>query len=331
MILKNGIKKLYYILLRTLYRKEPRGQELINRYCANYGIPKEANITENDILEHWHLELELTKQLLESTTDNRWDVFEKCYTTLYTKLEWLNKFIDKHSPTPPEILFKDWAYLIGEAPKKIYEVGSGRAEMISYLASLGHECKATEITRERGEKHVSAKLDNLDWGISDGVHFEKFEAPNTYDFVISNQVIEHMHPDDFPEHCKHVRSILKPEGKYIVCAPHPWHGPADISAVFKYDKAIGMHLKEYTNYEIYSHLKRAGFKKVTAIYRPPKIFINFFNATDSPRSSYVFTIYLFLTESILSLIPRIFVDQKIKYFAKTLLFSENTFFVTQKN
>jgi SAM-dependent methyltransferase len=203
--------------------------------------------------------------------------------------------------------------------------------MISYLAGHGHECKATEITRKRGENHALSKLDNLEWGISDGVHFERFEPFNTYDYVISNQVIEHIHPDDLVEHCKNVRSILKPEGSYIVCSPHVWHGPSDISAVFKYDKSIGMHLKEYTNFELYKCLKKAGFKKVLSVYRAPKVLIHFFGLKDVPRVSSNFMVYLFLIEKIFSLIPRILVDRKIISFAKTLFFFGNIFFVAQKN
>jgi SAM-dependent methyltransferase len=329
MIIKDCIKKLYWRVINKFSWNEPRGQELINRYRWNYGLPMDLDLTEGMILKHWDLEKQLTKQLLESTDDNRWEVFDRCYTTLYSKLEWLNKYIDRDNEIFPEILYKDWAYLIGAPPKKVYEVGSGRGEMISYLTGLGHHCKATEITRERGEKHVSSELDNLEWGVSDGVHFERFESLNTFDFVISNQVIEHMHPDDLAEHCQHVRSILKPTGKYIVCTPHVWHGPADISAVFKYDKAVGMHLKEYTNFEIYNCLKRAGFKKISSVYRAPKILIQYFGLKDIPRVSSVCMVYLFLIEKIFSLIPRIFVDQKIKSIAEHLLLSNNIFIVAK--
>ncbi len=73
--------------------EEPRGQELIDRYKRNYNIPTDAEITEEMILVHWELEKRLTKELLESTPENRWDVFERCYGTLYSELWWLNKFI----------------------------------------------------------------------------------------------------------------------------------------------------------------------------------------------------------------------------------------------
>ena len=132
--------------------------------------------------------------------------------------------------------------------------------MISYLASLGYECRATEITRERGEKHVS-RYPNLTWTISDGVHLDKFEPVNSYD-VVSDQVIEHLHPEDVVGHFKGARNILKNEGRYIFAMPHKFFGPWDVSRIFKKAKPKGMHLKEYTVYETVSALRSAGFARI---------------------------------------------------------------------
>ena len=46
------------------------------------------------ILKHWELEKKLTKILRDSTTENRWEIFEKCYTKLYNELDWINEFVD---------------------------------------------------------------------------------------------------------------------------------------------------------------------------------------------------------------------------------------------
>ena len=72
--------------------REPRGQELINRYKKNYNLPTDVNITEEMILAHWELEKRLTKELLASNPENRWEIFEHCYSTLYSELWWLNRF-----------------------------------------------------------------------------------------------------------------------------------------------------------------------------------------------------------------------------------------------
>jgi len=177
---------------------EPRGNKLITRYKLNYGIPTSTEITEEMILHHWELEKNLTKDLLESNPENRWDVFEKSYTTLYSSLEWLNNF--SGDSTPPHNKYETWLGIIGSPLKKIYEVGSGKGEMIAYFAKCGFECKATEITRERGSKHITDLLTGLSWGNSDGVNLDRFEPTAFYDFVLSNQVVEHFHPDDLDTH-----------------------------------------------------------------------------------------------------------------------------------
>jgi len=247
---------------------EPRGQELINRYRWNYGIPKEATLTEEMILAHWTLEQRLTQELLESTPENRWETFERCYSTLYKELEWLNRLTGGTDTTSPAERYCHWAELIGAPPKLIYEVGSGKAAMIGYLAQLGHQCTATEITRERGAMHA-VEHPNLRWTQTDGVHLEDFESPGTYDFILSDNVIEHMHPDDLILHLEGASEILKPGGQYLMAVPHRWFGPWDISKVFKYEIASGMHLKEYTHRELRQAVLRAGFHEVALVQLPP--------------------------------------------------------------
>jgi SAM-dependent methyltransferase len=307
--------------------KEPRGQELIDRYKKNYNIPVDANITEEMILAHWELEKRLTKELLACNPENRWEVFERCYSTLYNELWWLNQFIGTGSTISPSQRYKDWVYLIGQPPKKIYEVGSGKGEMITYLASR-FECRATEITRERGKKYVS-EHSNLSWGISDGVHLDCFEAPNSYDVVISDQVIEHLHPDDLYEHIKGVLSILSSGGRYIFCTPHKQIGPSDISRVFKCDKPMGMHLKEYTYKELKELLERAGFKDIYAVLRIPTKITQLFGIYVKPKASCTYLDYLCAVDKLISLLP----SQTFRRKAGRLLmlFSPGILIIAQKN
>ena len=70
---------------------EINGPELVRRYKANYGIPDLAPITEEMVLHHWALERRLTTELLSSEPACRWQVFERCYSTLYSELPWLNE------------------------------------------------------------------------------------------------------------------------------------------------------------------------------------------------------------------------------------------------
>jgi len=243
---------------------EPKGQELIDRYKENYSIPADAPITEEMILRHWELEKELTGRLLNSQSDNRLEIFETCYSRLYSELKWLNEFVHEGaSIATKEKEYQKWLELIGPPfSQRVYEVGSGKAELISYIARHGYSCTATEITAERGKKYSSS---DVSWKSSDGVHLGRYEQQESCDVVISDQVIEHIHPEDTLDHFCGVYGILKPRGRYIFRVPHRFTGPHDISRVFNCEKALGMHLREMTFQEIRTLSKTAGFTDVGVV------------------------------------------------------------------
>ncbi len=236
--------------------------DLIKKYKVSENIADEVDISEDMIWYHWNLERELTRQLLDSTPDKRWDTFELAYTRFYSELTWLSKYSGDADPRPPAERYKDWVSMIGPPPKMIYEVGSGSARMLSYLAEIGYDCKASDITRERQDKSQSRSSSRLSWGNSDGVHLDRFEPAHFYDVVVSDQVIEHFHPDDVLIHFESVLKILKDGGVYMFNTPHKFVGPHDVSQVFGCDEAQGMHLKEYTFRELYRILLQAGFGEV---------------------------------------------------------------------
>ena len=229
--------------------------DLVGRYRDNYGIPAEAPITEAEVRAHYELELALTRELLESTPENRWETFDRCYSRLYSELTWLDS-------RPARASLQPWSSLIGAPPRRIYEVGSGEARLAVALADAGYQVVATEITRERGGERVEAA--GLQWAQTDGVHLDRFADPESFDAVISDQVVEHLHPDDLVEHLWGARALLRPGGRYVVRTPHAAGGPADISRVFGLDEPVGMHLREYTYRELATAAQTAGFRRSTA-------------------------------------------------------------------
>ena len=304
---------------------EPRGTELISRYKANYNIDDTASVTEEMILRHWYLEKELRDELLNSTPENRWNIFENAYTKLYQELDWLNKLTDKNDDAH-SAQFNLWHQVIGSPPQRIYEIGSGKGELISYLAQQGFECKATEITQERGEKWNDSST-NLKWGSSDGIHLAEFEPTEYYDVVLSNQVVEHMHPDDVLTHFEHVFKLLKPGGRYILSTPHLADGPADVTRVFGYGEAMGMHLKEYTYAELNTLLKQAGFT-CSAVLRLPKGLRRVFNF--KPVSSRLYLQYLVFLEKLLLSIRNHAVRVRTTKAAKVMLFTGHMLITAHK-
>jgi SAM-dependent methyltransferase len=76
--------------------------------------------------------------------------------------------------------------------------------------------------------------------------------------VFSNQLMEHLHPDDAYEQLQNIYKALAPGGHYICITPNRLSGPHDISKYF--DKvSTGFHLKEYSISELAGLLKTVGF------------------------------------------------------------------------
>lgn len=304
---------------------EPRGTELVERYKANYSISAASSVSEAMILAHWELEQELTRDLLASTPTNRWDTFERCYSRLYRELEWLNRLVGESAPKKLQKYFRKWQRAIGAPPQDIYEIGSGKGALITFLAQQGFTCTATEVTRERGEKCCAGATPNLVWSVSDGVHLDKFEPAERYNVALSDQVFEHLHPEDIAEHLRSVYRILKARGRYILSTPHRLCGPHDVSRVFKCDVPRGMHLKEYTYREVVAALKRAGFTRCSYAFPP---------GNNSRLRSLVGRTYLpvlMAAESCLAMLP----SQKVrrlgaKVLRKIGLFSQNVSLIAEK-
>jgi SAM-dependent methyltransferase len=309
--------------------KEPRGKELVERYKANYEIPVDARITEEMVLTHWELEKNLTKQLISSTPENRWETFERCYTELYEKLPWLNLLVHQASKASHRDDLEVWKALIDSVSTRIYEVGSGKGEMINFLAQCGNRCVGTDVTRERGRKYSSDHR-NLTWEVTDGVHLDKFTLRESYDVVLSDQVIEHLHPDDLLDHFRSVYNILsRSGGRYIFRTPHVHHGPSDISKVFKCDKPKGMHLKEYTFAELCGVLRLAGFTKIGAVLRVPRRLRNIIKVQHISIASDYYLKYLLGVEKIISMFPTQTMRRSVVGMLRYPLFS-SIFMVAQK-
>ncbi len=274
---------------------EPQGQELIARYRAKYGISLDTALTEAQILEHWRLERHLTRELLESTPRTRWETFERCYSELYRALPWLREGTGG-SNAEAGAEYALWSSLLGPPPCEVYEVGSGDGSLAHYLAAHGYRCRATEITRERGDR---TEEDGLTWGQTDGVNLDMFETPASFSAVISDQVVEHLHPSDMSLHLRSARRLLRPGGRIVFATPHLYTGPHDISGVFDRDVAEGMHLREYTYRELTAMLREAGFTGVCTPLRLPTRLRARFNGYPLPILSCAYLRYLIAIEGLI--------------------------------
>jgi hypothetical protein len=114
--------------------------------------------------------------------------------------------------------------------------------------------------------------DNFQLLITDGLEIPVNEK--SIDIAYSNQLLEHLHPDDARIQLKNIYDSLNYNAKYICITPNRHYGPHDISKYFD-DEATGFHLKEYTISEVISLFKNVGFSKFDLYAGGRGIFIKF--------------------------------------------------------
>lgn len=162
------------------------------------------------------------------------------------------------------------------------------------------------------------------------MHLNEFESDDTYDALISDQVIEHIHPDDLLEHFRCAKSILRTGGRYIFATPHKFVGPSDISQIFKCDHPMGMHLKEYSYQEIRELLLQAGFRDISAIWKIPERIVGNLKIHSKPRYSRLYFTYLCMIEKGISLLPKQSYKRATAFFFTLLFFKPSIFIIAQK-
>ncbi|MBN9509734.1 MAG: class I SAM-dependent methyltransferase [Alphaproteobacteria bacterium] len=84
------------------------------------------------------------------------------------------------------------------------------------------------------------------------------------DLAYSNQLMEHLHPDDAAAQLREIHRVLRPGGAYLCRTPSRLTGPHDISVYFAYE-AQGFHLREYDYRSLAALFRAAGFRRMHAI------------------------------------------------------------------
>lgn len=206
--------------------------------------------------EHFRLEKKLADQLRNSTMTERRILYQQLYNVLFNtfpeiahnfgmtlndRIGWQLKLIRR--------LF--------DKNKIFLEIGAGDYELSRRLT--GHFKKVIAYEVASAIPTIQNKPDNLEVKIFNGIDMD--EAPSSADIVYSNQVFEHLHPDDVPAILSAYHTFLVDKGKLVIITPHELTGPHDVSRDFS-DTPEGFHLKEYTYSSIKSVLKAAGFNNI---------------------------------------------------------------------
>jgi SAM-dependent methyltransferase len=212
---------------------------------------------------HYLIEKELALRLMRSVREERVNLYAAVYDELFRRVPYHPMLIAEANPDERkrEILYLMKLIRSYVGPQATYlEIGAGDCALAVEVARRAGRVYAIDVSSapSRNVKFPS----NLTFVVSDGL---SVPVPSeSVDLAFSNQLIEHLHPDDALEETRDICRTLVNGGKYICMTPHRFTGPHDVSRFFD-EEATGFHLKEYSVRHLSQLLVSAGFASVSLI------------------------------------------------------------------
>jgi SAM-dependent methyltransferase len=229
--------------------------------------------TPAQLKEHYDIEKELADRLRNATKEERRSLYNVVYDERCRRIPHHPLVTQAGDPqararavVPQMRLLRSFV----KAETIFMEVGPGDCALAMEVARWVKKVYAVDVSEELAKGPARPK--NFEFCLSDGISISV--ARNSINIAYSNQVMEHLHPEDAHTQLRNIYDALVPGGGYICITPNRLSGPHDISRYF--DKvATGFHLKEYTITELATVLKSVGFSKV-------KLFVSYHGYILSP-------------------------------------------------
>jgi SAM-dependent methyltransferase len=212
---------------------------------------------------HYALERSLADRLRAASREER----RGLYREIYDRLERESPLYAERRSKPTDRSNKERAtrklvaflepFLSKDAA--LLEIGAGDGLLSRAIAPRVREVIAIDVSRAAFDE--SSLPNNVRFVLTDG--FEVPIAERSIDLAFSNQVMEHLHPDDAIDQLASIQRALRPGGAYVCITPSRFTGPHDVSKHFDRE-ATGLHLKEWTVGELADVFARSGFVEIRA-------------------------------------------------------------------
>lgn len=231
---------------------------MATKFAPHY--PQAAGRTYDQVVEHYEIEKALAQQLRSSTEIERGELYSRVYAKLFSSVPHhpqLRRKLDASETAAHVARQLKLIKRFTNADTRFMEIGSGDCALSFALSKEVKRVVGVDVVDITGESARYPK--NFALIISDGTSIPV--AENSIDIAYSNQLMEHLHPDDAKLQLRNIFRALTYNGIYICSTPNRINGPHDISIFFD-DVATGFHLHEYTMSELGQLFLDVGFNRV---------------------------------------------------------------------
>jgi SAM-dependent methyltransferase len=218
--------------------------------------------TMDQIRRHYEIEKELAARLRTAPKAERSNLYREVYNELYRRVPDHPMLTRKVTAEESRAFVRRKLQLLSRflsTDMTVLEIGCGDCHLSFELARRVRHVYGVEVSEV-----IAETMDvpgNFELVISDGTSIPVPDS--SVDLAFSDQLMEHLHPDDAAEQLANIARALRPGGVYVCKTPHRLQGPGDISQYFD-DVATGLHLKEYDYAELAGLFRGAGLARTTA-------------------------------------------------------------------
>lgn len=213
--------------------------------------------------EHYLVERGLADRLRNASKLERRELYATVYDELFQRVPHHPQLLQKQDSRQRVREVEQQIALLQPllGPKTTFlEIGAGDCMLSVAVAGHVTQVYAIDVSAEIAKSDLFPT--NLALILSDGTSIHV--PPGSVDLAYSNQLMEHLHPDDALEQVQNIVAALAPGGRYLCITPNRLSGPHDVSRFFDRE-ATCFHLKEYTTSELADLFRQAGFRHVQVV------------------------------------------------------------------
>jgi SAM-dependent methyltransferase len=222
-------------------------------------IPADDPRSIDRIRAHYDVERRLAQRLRDADRPARRTLYTALYDDLYRLLPDHPAFRIAARPDVRKAYVAKlvrWLEPYLGRDRTFLEIGPGDCLLSIAVAERSRWVHAVDVSDGIAS---TVRPPNFTLHIGDGVNLPLPDA--AVDLAFSDQLMEHLHPDDALDQLRDIHRVLAPGGTYVCITPNKLSGPHDVSRFFS-DESEGFHIREYTAGELAALMRQIGFADV---------------------------------------------------------------------
>jgi SAM-dependent methyltransferase len=218
--------------------------------------------SEAQIAQHYMVEREIAERLRTAPKAQRRRLYAAAYDELLQRVpqhpmlrpRWDTSATDERARRAKRSLGFLGRFL--SKKRVLMELGAGDCAMAMRACDRARRVYAVEVSAQITRDVVPPA--NFELVLIEGFTLPLPDA--VADVAFSDQLMEHLHPEDAQDQLQEIYRCLGPGGVYVCVTPNRLYGPQDVSEYFD-ETAKGLHLREYCVREIRALFLKTGFAR----------------------------------------------------------------------